>query len=254
MSTRSRERTREMRAARAAELARERRRHRTFQVVGAVVIVGLLAGIAFAVARSVTSDTGVEATGKVVVPANVEAGAFPVGDAKSPVTLDLYYDYMCPACGAFEAANSKDLSRLIADGTLRVNLRVLSFLDRMSQGTEYSTRAANAYATVADRAPNKVWAFHTALYDNQPEEGTKGLSDDRIAEIATEAGVPAGVVDTFADGTHRGWVAQSTREASRAGVSSTPTVLINGKVFAGDWSRPGVLATAIEDAAAGSSR
>jgi protein-disulfide isomerase len=251
MSTLGRQRSREMRAARAAELAREQRRHRTFRVMGLIVIIGLLTAIAFAVARSVTSDDGREATGRVVVPANVRDMSFAVGEKDAPVTLDLYYDYMCPACGAFEHTNSADLSRLIEDGALRVNLHVMSFLDPMSQGTEYSTRAANAYATVVDRAPARVWDFHTALYENQPAEGTEGLSDDEIAEIATTAGVPSRVADTFTDGVHRGWIVQSTQAANDAGVNRTPTVTINGQVFTGDWATPGAVAEAIEHAAAG---
>jgi protein-disulfide isomerase len=240
-----------MREARAAELAREQRRHRTFRVVGAVVIIGLLAAIAVVVARSITTDDSPRSTGRVVTPVNIRDSAFAVGAADAPVTLELYYDYMCPACGAFEHTNSGDLTRLIEDGVLRVRLHVMSFLDPMSQGTEYSTRAANAYATVVDRAPARVWDFHTALYQHQPAEGTEGLSDDELAEIATEAGVPSAVAQTFTDGVHRGWVARSTQDANDSGVSRTPTVLLNGQEFTGDWSTPGALAEAIEHAAAG---
>jgi protein-disulfide isomerase len=250
MSTQGRERSRAIREARAAELAREQRRHRTFRVVGAVVIIGLLAAIAWAVARSITSDDGQQNTGKVVTPANIRDSAFTVGEADAPVTLELYYDYMCPACGAFEHTNSGDLTRLIDDGVLRVRLHVMSFLDPMSQGTEYSTRAANAYAAVVDRAPTRVWKFHTALYEHQPAEGTTGLSDQELADIATEAGVPPGVVETFTDGVHRGWVVRSTQAANDSGVSHTPTLLLNGEEFTGNWSVPGALADAIEQAAA----
>jgi hypothetical protein len=72
MSTQGREKSREMRAARAAERDREQRRHRTLRLVGAVLIVGLVTAIAFAVARSITSDGNQEVTGTVVVPAHIE--------------------------------------------------------------------------------------------------------------------------------------------------------------------------------------
>lgn len=235
-------------AARAAELARKKRQREVAYVVGIVVILGLVAAIAVAVGRSLGSgDDGT--TGKVVAPANIEAGAFSVGDADAPVTLDLYFDYMCPACGAFESTNAEDLSRLIDQGMVRVNLHVMAFLDEQSHGAEYSTRAGNAYATVVDAAPDKVWAFHTALYANQPNEGTEGLSDDQIASVAVRAGVPADVVKSFTEGVHRGWVAQSTQQAFDAGVTSTPTVKLNGDMFTGDWSTPGELTQAIETAA-----
>jgi protein-disulfide isomerase len=254
MSTLARERSRQMRAARAAELARQKRQRKVAYAVGIVVILGLVAAIAVAVGRSLSSDDSGGVTGKVVVPANIEAGAFSVGDTDAPVTLDLYYDYMCPACGAFESTNAEDLSRLIDQGTIHVNLHVMAFLDEQSQGTEYSTRAGNAYATVVDAAPDKVWTFHNALYTNQPHEGTEGLSDDQIASIALRAGVPADVVENFTRGVHRGWVAQSTQQAFDAGITSTPTVKLNGDMFTGDWSTPGELTEAIETAAAPGAR
>lgn len=249
MSTLAREKSRQMRAARAAELARKKRQRNFAYGVGIVVILGLVAAIAIAVGRSLGSGDGGGATGKVVAPANIEAGAYSVGDADAPVTLDLYYDYMCPACGAFESANAEDLSRLIDQGTIRVNLHVMAFLDEQSQGTEYSTRAGNAYAAVVNAAPDQVWAFHNALYANQPDEGTEGLSDDQIASIAVRAGVPADVVEKFTDGVHRGWIARSTQDAFDAGVTSTPTVKLNGDMYNGDWSTPSELTKAIESAA-----
>lgn len=251
MSTLAREKSRQMRAARAAELTRKKRQRKVATIVGVVLILGLVAAIIIAVGRSLGSEAGADVTGKVVVPANIEAGKFSVGDTDAPVTLDLYYDYMCPACGAFESTNGEDLSRLIDQGTIRVNLHVMAFLDEQSQGTEYSTRAGNAYATVVDAAPDKVWAFHNALYANQPHEGTEGLSDDQIASIAVGAGVPVDVVETFTEGVHRGWIAQSTQDAFDAGVTSTPTVKINGDMFTDDWSTPGELTKAIESASAG---
>jgi hypothetical protein len=123
------------------------------------------------------------------VPAHLDdSGAFIVGQDSAPVVVEIYYDYMCPACGAMEKVNGAELDRLMQDGTIRIALRPISFLDRQSQGTRYSARAANAFATVVNDAPVKAWAFHTALYAAQPEEGSEGLSDAQIKDIATGAG------------------------------------------------------------------
>lgn len=246
---RARSKTGQMRAERAARAARQKRNQRILTALGGLVVLGLVVAIAFAVVNASSTDGDSGADGKVVVPASVVDGAIPVGDEGAPVTVDLYYDYMCPACGAFEQRNAQDLSRLLEDGTAKVNLRMMNFLDPQSQGTEYSTRAGNAVATVANDAPEAVWDFHNALYANQPPEGTEGLSDEEIAQIATESGVPADVADTFTDGTYDGWVTQSNEIAAKDGVNSTPTVMINGETFAGDWSQAGQLAAAIEDAA-----
>jgi protein-disulfide isomerase len=219
--------------------------------VGALIIIGLLVAIIVAVVQSAGRESSLpEVAGKVVAPRHLAGtGAISVGASRAPVTVEIYFDYMCPACGAFEHANSAELSRLVADGTARIELRPIAFLDEQSSGSEYSSRSANAIAVVADAAPDRVWDFHSALYAHQPAEGSHGLSDEEIAAIATEAGVPADVVDQFADGKFRPWVASVTQQAFDSGVQGTPTVKIDGEVFEGDAFVVGPLTKAIESAA-----
>ncbi len=252
MSKQGRIRTQQMREAQRIAQAQQARRRRLVTAIGAVVILGLVAAIVFAVVRTVTGDDdgSPAASGDVVAPANTDAsGSFAVGQGDAPVTVEIYYDYMCPACGAFEAANSGELDRLVDEGTARIELRPISFLDEQSQGTRYSTRAANAFATVVHGAPDQAWSFHGALYENQPAEGTKGLSDDEIAAIARDAGVPSDVVDQFGDGTYEAWTASVTEKAFDSGIQGTPTVVIDGEQFQGDVYTVGPLTEAIESAA-----
>lgn len=254
MGTQERTRNRELRRARAAAVRRRQRRLRLIGGIGAVVIVGLLVAIGAVVVNALSTDEtpSANSSGQLVTPANLtNAGAIPVGQADAPVTVEIYQDYMCPACGKFEQANTAELDRMIKAGTARVALRPIAFLDRTSQGTKYSTRAANAMATVADRAPASVWAFNSALYENQPEEGTRGLTDDQIATLATKAGVPRDVVDTFAKLIFERWVVRSTDTAFGSGIEGTPTVMINGTKFTGDIYTAGPLSRAIQAAASG---
>lgn len=254
MSKQARIRTQELRRAQEEAARKQATRRRILTIAGVVVILGLLAAIAVVVVKAVGgSDSPPAATGKVITPDHVtSSGAIPVGESGAPVTVEIYYDYMCPACGAFEAANGDELDRLLEEGTVRIELRPISFLDPQSNGTEYSTRAANAIATVADAAPDKVWDLHAALYAQQPSEGSEGLSDDQIAEIATGVGVPSDVTDSFAAGTYRPWVAAVTEQAFDSGVQGTPTIKIDGQVFDGDAFSTGPLTQAIESAAEGS--
>ncbi|MDI6910612.1 DsbA family protein [Nocardioides sp.] len=253
MSKQGRIRTQQLREAQRIAQAQQARRRRLVTAVGAVVILGLVAAIVFAVVSTVTGDDDgpQAASGDVVAPANIDpSGSFAVGQDDAPVTVEIYYDYMCPACGAFEAANSGELDRLVADGTARIELRPISFLDEQSRGTRYSTRAANAFATVVHGAPEQAWAFHTALYENQPDEGTEGLSDDEIAAIARDAGVPDDVVERFGEGTYEPWTASVTQKAFDSGIQGTPTVVVDGEQFQGDVYTVGPLTEAIESAAA----
>jgi protein-disulfide isomerase len=254
MSKQSRIRTQELRKAQQEAARKESSRRRLLTVLGGIVIVGLVAAIVVAVVQATSGDgdgssTSTAGSGEVVQPAGADEWSIPVGDDAAPVTVAIYYDYMCPACGAFEAANGDELDRLVQAGTARVELRPISFLDEQSGGTEYSTRSGNAIATVADGALEQAWEFHQALYENQPEEGSEGLSDKEIADIALDAGVPADVVERFTDGTYTGWVAAATEAAFDSGVTGTPTVLVDGEKFEGEVYKPGPLTEAIESAA-----
>ncbi len=253
MSTKARARTQELRRIEMAAAARAAQRRRRLVWVWGMVVVALVVSIVVAVVQAAGGgeDGGPpEVTGEIVTPRNgSDDGNVSIGDASAPVAVEVYYDYMCPACGAFESANVGELDRLLEEGVIRVDLRPISFRDEMSAGTRYSTRAANAFATVADAAPDQAWDFHNALYAEQPAEGTEGLSDDEIAGIALETGVPAAVVDGFTDRTYVNWVASVTQRAFDSGIQGTPTVTIDGQVFDGDVYSVGPLTEAIEAAA-----
>lgn len=250
MGKEARNKARELRAAQVAAEQRRRKQMRLFGWIGGLVIVGLLAGIIYVVADAMSDDDGGRPTGELVVPANADAnGAIVVGQESAPVTVDVYQDFICPGCGAFEKANGSELERLANERKIKLALHPLGFLDEYSQGTRYSSRAANAFATVADRSPESLLAFNRALYAEQPAENTKGLNDDKIAEIAVKAGVPQDVADLFKDRIFESWVADSTEKAFKAGIKGTPTVKINGKNYEGDLVAPGALTQAI--AAAG---
>ncbi len=130
--------------------------------------------------------------------AGIPISAAGVGKAASGGTvLQVFFDLQCPYCAEFDKANSADLDALAKEPGITVLYQPLAFLDPSSQGTRYSTRAANALMTVADKDPSHFTAFLTALYADQPAENTKGLTDAKIATIATGVGVPQAVISTF---------------------------------------------------------
>lgn len=248
MGTQARERARDIRRAR--EIAEQQRRKRARVLkIGAVIIGGLVLAIVISLivsASRTNPPAGTTSDKPLIVPAAAAPnGSFTVGSAIAPVRLELYLDYMCPYCGRFERANGGEIQRLVGDGTVKVELHPLSFLDRMSSGSRYSTRTANAVTTVAEKAPDKVLAFNQALFDKQPAEGSAGLTNDQVAAIAIGAGVPPDVVNAFGAGTYEPWVLQATAAAFDSGITGTPTVKINGTVYQGDLYTAGPLTQAI---------
>ncbi len=175
----------------------------------------------------------------------------------STTRVDVYLDYMCPACGAFEEANGENLISLAADGSATVVYHPIAILNRFSNGTGYSTRAASAAALVADEAPDQFAAFNEQLFAGQPEENTSGLTNAEIADIAREAGVADGVADKIADGSALDrfgqWVTSATNDVTanpdlvneQNGSFGTPTITIDGDVWTENWTDPNALLQAV---------
>ena len=109
----------------------------------------------------------------------------------APALIRIYVDYRCPYCARFETANADTLARVLAQGDAAVEVTPLTFLDRVSEGSYYSSRAAGAMACIADTQPAAAWQANAALMrpDVQPAEGGPGLDNDGIiAAIEQDAG------------------------------------------------------------------
>lgn len=172
------------------------------------------------------------------------------GDNSSANRIQLYVDYMCPACGLFETTNLNTIEAALKQGDTRLELYPLSFLDAASQGSQYSSRAAGALACVASEQPELAWKTHTALLDakNQPEEGTSGpdnkelintlnaatggLSENTQRCVSQEAYAP------FARSLNNWLLSTPVPQAKdpELTVKSTPTVVVNGVRYEGSIS------------------
>jgi protein-disulfide isomerase len=229
---------------RKAQEAKERRRRNAVVAAVVVVVLAVVAGIGYAV-QAGRDTTGESAT----APSGVEGYAVPVGEASAPVTVDLYEDFMCPACGAFEKSAGPALDKWVSKGTVRLRYNIIAFLDDAST-TDYSTRAASAFAAVVDGdGPDVAAAYHRVLFANQPSEGGPGLDDEKLADLAEQAGADrAAVADALADETFKQWVVNATDASSAKGIHQTPTVMVDGKQVSLGNDPVAALRTAVEAA------
>ena len=222
-------------AARAAEIRRQqevrerRRRTAVVSVVGLVVLVVVLT-IGYIVQSSR------DATGGSARPPEGAADtyALPLGQDSAPATVAIYEDFLCPFCGQFERASRDWLEAYAADGKVKVRFHAVSILDEGSNGTQYSTRAASALGVVLDTSgPAVAKRFHDLLYDDQPAEGSDGLSDDQLVDLAVQAGAKKSDVATKIDNrAFERWVKNGTDAATKVeGYRGTPMVLLDGTPF-----------------------
>jgi protein-disulfide isomerase len=179
--------------------------------------------------------------------AALKAGAEPVPNERDEesgvISIQMYVDYFCPVCGDFEKANEDQLTTWIGSGAATVEIFPMAILDRLSQGTKYATRAANAAACVADTSPDQYYDFHNILFANQPKEGSAGLTDDELIALTAEAKVssPRIVADCIEDQKFKNWVEDARSRAQNGPIANsnvekiagTPTVIVNGLKYTG---------------------
>ncbi|MFC6153589.1 DsbA family protein [Nocardioides yefusunii] len=208
-------------AAEAARVARQRKERITVGAIVAVVLA-LVVGVAWWAVRD---------SGPVAAPKNVvDSYALAVGDPDAEHVVEIHEDFLCPACAWFEGETNEDLTAAAEAGKVYVKYLPINFLSRFG---DYSERATNAFAVVLDAAgPEVAKTFHDSLFAAQPAENGNKPDDDWLVEKAVAAGADEDAVrDGIEEMAFEGWVAEATDAASKAGIRSTPTVVVDGTVL-----------------------
>lgn len=143
-------------------------------------------------------------------------------DAEPAHTVTVFFDYSCPHCVDFEAIYGPELTELVANGEIALDLRVLSFLP-----TEFSPVAAEALKIVGHQAPDQLIDFHNSLMAISNENAQNPEPLEAIRGAASEAGVPEEVIADLASEPGHTWALSLTQDAP-AGFRGTPTILIDG--------------------------
>jgi protein-disulfide isomerase len=213
---------------------------------------------------------GVLLTGKAGQISTVRTPAVKIGHPiatdssphSKPVNIVEYVDYQCPICLEFEEANLNNTASLVAGGQATLEIHPVAILDRSSQGTRYSSRAANAADCVANFDPDSFLAATAALYEYQPTEGTSGLTNAQILTALGKNDVGnAAITKCVNSETYREWVTATTA-AVAAGkfehvatipttFQGTPTVFVNGVQYTGSVTDPAAFTAFVAAQAAG---
>ncbi|MFE0176789.1 DsbA family protein [Streptomyces sp. NPDC059002] len=148
------------------------------------------------------------------------------GRADAPVVMVEYADFKCGFCGKFARDTEPGLvKKYVDEGTLRIEWRNFPIFG------EDSERAARGAWAAGKQG--RFWQFHEAAYADGSKE--KGFGDDRLKELAKEAGVKD--VERFAEDADsdaaKAAVKKDQEEAYGLGATSTPSFVINGRPISG---------------------
>ena len=157
------------------------------------------------------------------------------------VAIRVYIDYFQPESAAFQRANDAQLRKWLDSGSATLEIHPIAIATSGTDGAQYSLRAANAAACVAEYSPDRFYAFSSALLARQPDPTSSGLDNPAILRVARSAKVGSiGDVRRCVETQRFGRWAQAATTRATTGplpdarlkrVTATPTVLIDGQQY-----------------------
>lgn len=221
--------------------AADRKRNRWVQIgLTAVVVLFAVGLVLYIVTTGHKRPAAGEARAVHVAAPNVITKE---GTSEPKVTLSLFEDFLCPACGQMEQRFGPTINKLIDAGAVAVDYHMVAILDRVGNG--YSSRAGGAAYCIADESVEAFRRFHSALFTPgiQPEEGGGVYPDNaRIIELARQAGAAGEVPDCITKGRY---VEMVQGMAAATGINSTPSIRFNGEDY--DPSTPDALIAKVKE-------
>jgi protein-disulfide isomerase len=175
-----------------------------------------------------------------------------MGDPNAPVKIVAYSDFQCPGCKTFsDEVEQKIVDTYISTGKVYFVYRSMgnwigTYVARTG-GTESQDSSQAAYCA---NDQGKFWEYHDMLYANWLGEEVGSFTPSRLVAFARTLGLD---VDAFqsclVSHKYLDQVLQDYTAGREAGVNSTPSFVVNGKLIVGAGYDP--LQQAIEAALAG---
>jgi protein-disulfide isomerase len=149
-------------------------------VAGVFVAGGLFLGLSRGTTAAPAAAGTAPATTADITKVTTDGAPF-IGEAHAPVVMAFWSDFQCPYCKAFEvggipqiptpAAMPDIIKNYVATGKLKIVFKEFPFLgkDSITAG-EYEHAIWKLY-------PDQYFAWRTAMYQAQDEEGDKGFGN-----------------------------------------------------------------------------
>ena len=144
------------------------------------------------------------------------------GPANAVVTIVEFADFECPFCGGLHPT-LKQVERAYPD-KVRFVFRQFPLVN------SHPNAQKAAEASLCANEQQRFWEFHDSMYGNQSELGVAALKQ-RAVTLRMNAAAFNMCLDS---GKHAETIRKDQEESRKAGVSSTPTTFINGRLLAGN--------------------
>lgn len=153
-----------------------------------------------------------------------------LGNADAPVTIVEFSDFQCPFCRSFYTDTYQQIKETyVNSGKAKIVYRdfPLEF---------HSAARISAIAAECADEQGAFWEYHDKLFDEQAKSGngTVSYGSPELKQWAGEVGLDTGQFNGCLDSEKYGEeVDNDFEDGQRAGVSGTPSFVINGRLIIG---------------------
>ncbi|TES47056.1 DsbA family protein [Halalkalibacterium halodurans] len=150
-----------------------------------------------------------------------------LGEESAPVTIVEFGDFKCPACKAWgETVFPQLINDYVDTGKVK-----FSYINVLFHGEESQTGSLAAEA-VLKQSPENYWAFHKAIFDEQPTTQSHDdlwLTNEKVLEIASAIpGIDVKQLqDSLENQTEMNNVNTDNQLVSQYNIQLTPTIMVN---------------------------
>ncbi|WP_340084972.1 DsbA family protein [Siminovitchia sp. FSL H7-0308] len=152
-----------------------------------------------------------------------------MGETDAPVSIVEFGDYKCPSCKAWGETVFPQLEKEF----IQTGKATFSYINVLFHGEE-STLAALASESVYKQDPDSFWAFHNAVFAQQPEtqqHDNQWVTSEKLVEIAKETAPEIDLKQLEEDINTEGTKEEVKKDddlVKEFNVELTPTIIING--------------------------
>jgi protein-disulfide isomerase len=223
-----------------AERERAARRHRRIRL--SMVSTAVLVVAAAATAIGVTSSHHHVRHASVSAPApfgyqgpyapvtlNVDNSVTMARPGVTEPVIDIYEDFQCPGCRAFEKSDGAVLQQLAYQG----KVKVVYYPFTVFAGQPQLANSVRAWAAARCAPPGRWVKYHNLLYANQPAQTTSdGFPASQLIQLGKDAGItgPA-FAQCVQSQQYAAQDAPLSDQIINAGMSTMPDVTLNGKAL-----------------------
>lgn len=223
-----RQQVNEQRRREAAAAKRRRLITQLSVIVGVVAIAAVIVGLVFMFRDSqvpqvpTAEPTTITVGSNNAVPMEIQEHGVKIGAADAKVSLEIYEDFSCPHCATYHAQIGSTLTQLVADGKVTIQYNPINIV------TKYGERAGSTAACVAVNEPNKWYQLRGSLFDIH-DANTDAWGYTGFRDYLSQLGYSNETLSCVTDARYASWIRGNTDAARQAGITSTPTLKINGE-------------------------